>query len=68
MITYSNGRGFRTGGPLEVPVRSTNQPDVSLSQDPAYEARNFDIPFLRNFKGAAKFYYHLNNPKESSSS
>ena len=67
-VPYSRGDGFRIGGPPELPIRSTDQPDVSLTQDPAYEARSFDLPFLRNFKGAAKFYRHLNDPKTSSSS
>ena len=63
----NNGAGFRIGGPLETPVRTTDQPEIALTQDPTYEARDFDLPFLRNFKGAAKFYRHTNDPAATSS-
>ena len=64
---FNNGAPFRIGGPLETPVRSTDHPEIVLTQDPAYEARDFDLPFLRNFKGAARFYRHTNDPAASSS-
>ena len=64
---FNNGAGFRIGGPLETPVRTTDQPEIALTQNPAYEARDFDLPFLRNFKGAAKFYRHTNDPAATSS-
>ena len=38
---------FASGGPAEVSVRTADKPNASLSQDPAYEARDIDLPFLR---------------------
>ena len=64
---FNNGAPFRIGGPAETPVRTTDSPNIALAQDPAYEARDFDLPFLRNFKGAAMFYRHTNDPAASSS-
>ena len=64
----NNGGDFRIGGPAEVSVRTTDKPDAGLIQNPAYEARDIDLPFLRNFKGAARFYRHTNDPENQSSS
>lgn len=58
---------FCIGGPAETPGRTINQSEIALTQDPAQEARNFDIPFLRDFKDAAKFYLHTNDPADTSS-
>ena len=52
---FNNGAGFRIGGPPEIAVRTTDQPEIALTQNPAYEARNFDLPFLRNFKAQPRF-------------
>ena len=65
---FNNGAPFRIGGPPQTPLRTTDSPDIAQTQDPVYEARDFDLPFLRNFKGNAKFYRHLNDPADTSSS
>lgn len=50
-----------------MPVRTTTQPEIALTQDPAYEARDFDLPLLRNFKGAAEFDRIRDEPADTSS-
>lgn len=65
--TFSDGGPFRIGDPPQTPLRTTDHPSVEKTQDPVYEVRDLDLPFLRNFKGNAKFYKHLNDLTSGSS-
>ena len=38
---FNNGANFRIGGPPEIRARTADQPEIALTQNPAYEARNF---------------------------